>query len=48
MAKDTLELIDHVGWTSQRQLHVIGISLGGMIGQELVGTILQRRRKGVC
>lgn len=36
MAKDTLELIDHVGWASQRQLHVIGISMGGMIGQELV------------
>lgn len=35
MAKDTLELIDHVGWNSQRQLHVIGVSLGGMIGQEL-------------
>ena len=36
MAKDTLELIDHVGWTSPRQLHVIGVSLGGMIAQELV------------
>ena len=36
MAMDTLELIDHVGWTSQRQLHVIGVSLGGMIAQELV------------
>lgn len=35
MAKDTLELIDHVGWTSHRQLHVVGVSLGGMIGQEL-------------
>ena len=38
MAKDTLELIDHVGWTSQRQLHVVGSSLGGMIAQELVNT----------
>lgn len=35
MAKDTLELINHVGWTSNRQLHVIGISMGGMIAQEL-------------
>ena len=36
MAKDVTELIDFLGWTSQRQLHVIGISLGGMIAQELV------------
>ena len=45
MAKDTLELIDHVGWTSQRQLHVVGSSLGGMIAQELVSNTLQRYRK---
>ena len=36
MAKDTLELIDNVGWTALRQLHVIGVSMGGMIAQELV------------
>ncbi|KAL9612903.1 MAG: hypothetical protein Q9167_002536 [Letrouitia subvulpina] len=35
MAKDTLEVIDHVGWKSTRQLHVIGVSMGGMIAQEL-------------
>lgn len=40
MAKDTLELIDHVGWTSPRQLHVVGSSLGGMISQELVDKTL--------
>lgn len=42
MAKDTLELIDHVGWTSRRQLHVIGISMGGMIAQELALMIPSR------
>lgn len=38
MAKDTLELLDHVGWTDKRQLHVVGTSMGGMIAQELVIT----------
>lgn len=36
MAKDVLEVIDRVGWTEQRQLHIVGISMGGMIAQELV------------
>jgi pimeloyl-ACP methyl ester carboxylesterase len=36
MAKDIIEVLDHVGWTEKRQLHVIGISMGGMISQELV------------
>ena len=36
MAKDTIDLIDHVGWMSERQLHVVGSSMGGMIAQELV------------
>ena len=41
MAKDTLELVDHVGWTKGRQLHVIGSSMGGMIAQELVRSPVQ-------
>ncbi|KAF2455947.1 Alpha/Beta hydrolase protein [Lineolata rhizophorae] len=35
MARDVLEVVDHVGWASKRELNVVGISLGGMIGQEL-------------
>lgn len=36
MARDALEVLDHIGWTKERQVHVVGISMGGMIGQELV------------
>ena len=36
MAKDVIELVDSLGWTSPRQLHIIGVSMGGMIAQELV------------
>ncbi len=39
MAMDTFEVLDYLGWTDERQLHMIGISMGGMIAQELVWPI---------
>lgn len=39
MAKDVIELVDHLGWTGERELHVVGVSMGGMISQELVRTL---------
>lgn len=41
MAKDTVDLLEQVGWLPssttprKRNLHVIGVSMGGMIAQEL-------------
>ena len=43
MARDVVEVLDHVGWTAQaRQVHVVGISLGGMIAQEIACLIPDR------
>lgn len=33
MAEDVIVLLEYIGWTGQRDLHVVGISLGGMIAQ---------------
>ena len=40
MARDVLEVLTHVGWVAssgprERNVHIIGLSLGGMIAQEL-------------
>jgi len=35
MARDTFEMLDHVGWTGERSVHVVGISMGGCISQEM-------------
>jgi alpha-beta hydrolase superfamily lysophospholipase len=40
MAADLVEVLDHIGWTGKRELHVIGISMGGMIAQEIVSSII--------
>ncbi|KAG8889143.1 hypothetical protein FRB98_005618 [Tulasnella sp. 332] len=42
MAHDVTILLDYVGWTSPRQLHIVGISLGGMISLELATIIAPR------
>ncbi|KAJ6627919.1 alpha beta-hydrolase [Mycena sp. CBHHK59/15] len=42
MAEDVIALLDHIGWTSTRQIHVVGASLGGMIAQELASRIPHR------
>ena len=34
MARDTIDLCEHIGWTSN--IHLIGVSMGGMISQELI------------
>lgn len=33
MAEDAICLLDYIGWTKERDIHVVGISLGGMIAQ---------------
>ncbi|KAA1096086.1 hypothetical protein PGT21_004537 [Puccinia graminis f. sp. tritici] len=36
MAQDTVTLLNWLGWNQDRSLHLFGMSLGGMIAQELV------------
>ncbi|EGG04611.1 alpha/beta hydrolase [Melampsora larici-populina 98AG31] len=42
MAKDILELLNYIHWTQDRSLHIIGVSMGGMITQELCFLIPNR------
>lgn len=42
MANDVLTLLDYMDWKNERDLHLVSISLGGMIALELVTRIPQR------
>ncbi|TBU66011.1 alpha/beta-hydrolase [Dichomitus squalens] len=42
MAEDAITLLNFVGWTEKHQVHVVGVSLGGMIAQELASRIPER------
>lgn len=35
MAQDVLELLDYLQWTQKRSIHLVGISMGGMISLEI-------------
>ncbi|ORY79545.1 Alpha/Beta hydrolase protein [Protomyces lactucae-debilis] len=47
LAEDTLELLDHVGWTKSRSVHVNGVSMGGMIAMQLA-LVAGERIKSLC
>ncbi len=42
MARDLIEVLDHVGWTEPRSVHIVGLSLGGMIAQEMAMLVPER------
>lgn len=42
MARDVVDLVDQLGWTEERQLHIMGVSMGGMIAQEVAYLIPER------
>ncbi|KAJ3259116.1 hypothetical protein HK103_003003 [Boothiomyces macroporosus] len=44
MALDAAKLLEHVGWTEERSVHLCGISMGGMISLELASLIPTRFR----
>jgi pimeloyl-ACP methyl ester carboxylesterase len=40
MAEDAIVLLDYLGWTGDRDLHVVGSSLGGMIAQGILHRVI--------
>ncbi|KDQ10386.1 hypothetical protein BOTBODRAFT_36284 [Botryobasidium botryosum FD-172 SS1] len=42
MAEDAIALLDFMGWTEVRGVHIVGISLGGMISMEIASRIPER------
>ena len=38
MSRVTIDLVDSIGWTADRQSHIVGVSMGSMIVQRLVKT----------
>jgi pimeloyl-ACP methyl ester carboxylesterase len=40
MAIDVIALLDFVGWTDEQSLHLVGISLGGMIAQGMLRILM--------
>ena len=44
MAQDVIQVLDAVGWTNDKSVHCVGISMGGMIAQEVALAIPERIR----
>ncbi|KAH7313513.1 Alpha/Beta hydrolase protein [Stachybotrys elegans] len=42
LGRDIIEVMDHVGWTKEREINLVGISMGGMIAQEIACAIPSR------
>ncbi|KAI1324773.1 Alpha/Beta hydrolase protein [Xylariaceae sp. FL0255] len=42
MAADLIEVLDHLSWKGERELHLCGLSMGGMIAQEIACVIPER------
>lgn len=42
MAEDTITLLNYIGWTAKRDIHIVGGSLGGMIAMEIATRIPER------